>query len=167
VTSGAVIAFSAHEWYCFRMFSKRMILAWLFFDEEAVRPLMSQREAPWALPSASSKYSHALFICLCCLCLFVASCADSSSALFDPASPLLAQKLGISEEDWREVHVLISKRQDYSLTYLERSSLGHIGAWMSTKTIDYLQKRGPVFFYAKHQGHWYELDEMSEWGDDK
>ena len=107
------------------------------------------------------------FICLSCLWLFAASCTHSSSALFEPSSPGLAQKLGIHDDDWREVQSLITKEQDYSLTYLERSPVGYVGAWMSTKTTNGLQKHGPVFFYAKHEGHWYRLDQMSEWGDDK
>jgi hypothetical protein len=106
-----------------------------------------------------------LFICICCLCVFAASCANPSPALIDPASPRLAQKLGIREHDWREIHDLISREHEYSLIYLERSPLADVGAWMATKTADGLQMHGPVFFYRKHQGHWYRMDEMSAWGE--
>jgi hypothetical protein len=102
------------------------------------------------------------------LCFIAISCTHTSDyQAYDPDCPNLAHKLGVQECDWLEVRDLISKERDYLLTCVERNPHGYIGAWMATKTPDGLQQHGPVFFYAKHQGHWYRLDEMSEWRDDK
>ena len=83
--------------------------------------------------------------------------------LFDSGSPRIAAELGIRGQDWRELHELISKQPGSALIYVERNPLGSVGAWLATKTTDGLEKRGPVFFYAKHQGRWHRLDELSEW----
>src|SRR5437762_1482688 len=105
------------------------------------------------------------FICIVCLCLALVSCATQSAGLYPATSPKLAKHLGIQDSDWHEIHSLVGREQGYSLLFVEHSRLGYVGAWMGTETADGIRETGPVFFYAKHQGHWYRLDEMSSWGD--
>ena len=99
---------------------------------------------------------------VCCLSAFLTGCT-SSSKLFDPAAPRLAQKLAIGEQDWCEIRHLIATQEGLTLAYVERHPDGYVGAWMSTETADGLQNRGPIFFYAKRDGRWFRSEEMSEW----
>ena len=88
--------------------------------------------------------------------------ADGSINLFKPNEQNLHDKLGISQQDWIEIHSLIKAKNNYVLLYVEKQAHGYIGAWMFKKS-EQKSTHGPVFFYNKHNGKWYELEEMSSW----
>ncbi|MGV7224644.1 MAG: hypothetical protein ACQ9MH_24400 [Nitrospinales bacterium] len=88
--------------------------------------------------------------------------AGDSINLFKPTKKNLHEKLGISHQDWIEIHSLIEAKNNYDLIYIEKQAHGYIGAWMSKKA-EGKSTHGPVFFYNKHNDKWYELEEMSSW----
>jgi hypothetical protein len=84
--------------------------------------------------------------------------------LFKPNEENLHEKLGISQQDWIEIHSLIKAKKNYEIVYIEKQVHGYIGAWMSKKS-ERKSTHGPVFFFNKHNDKWYELGEMSSWED--
>ena len=105
----------------------------------------------------------------CWILLILVSCARPQNELYPANSPRLASKLSISDADWREIQALINLEKNegnkpYELVSLERNHLGSIGAWMAHHTPGETRPHGPVFFYAKDNGHWFRSEDMSEWG---
>ena len=90
------------------------------------------------------------------------SYAGEKLHLFEPGEVNLHEKLGITIQDWDEIQILISAKKNYELIYIERQMHGYIGAWMSERP-NGDKSSGPIYFYNKHGGKWYELEEMSSW----
>lgn len=105
----------------------------------------------------------------CWILLLLVSCAHPRNDVFPANSAHLPSKLGVSDADWRDIQALIKLEKDesnkpYEVVYLERNQLGLVVAWMAHHTPGETRPQGPVFFYFKDRGHWYRLEDMSEWG---
>lgn len=88
--------------------------------------------------------------------------AGDSVNLFKPNEANLHEELGISQQDLTEILSLIKAKENYDVVYIEKQAHGYVGAWMVRKS-ERKSTHGPVFFYNKHDGKWYELEEMSAW----
>ncbi len=90
----------------------------------------------------------------------------SSSEKVSPEDTALVEKLQISGEDWSAIQALVSSKHGaHDVVGVEKSPTGLIGVWLAPLPGRAEPTGGPVYFYYQRNGAWFELDEMSAWGD--
>ena len=103
----------------------------------------------------------------------VLACAKAQLVLYEPNDPRLLGKLGLTAPEWREIqdqfhsHPGLELPSDLRVLRWGRSSVtGFVEVWCEHTASASRPASGPVFFFRREDGHWYLLDEMSEWGRD-
>jgi len=101
----------------------------------------------------------------------VVACAKAPLVLHEPNDPRLLQKLELTQQEWHEIHEQflahpgIEMPSDLRVLHWGRSSAtGFVEVWCGHTATASRATSGPVFFFRRSEGHWYLLDEMSEWG---